>query len=132
MNPNSTLSRITDHLSRLKALEEVATVGPWVEDDGHVHSQPKSKEVREYVHRLMNDPEFKKEQGGSQKDRPETEVAHCSQELPNFDNDATFIASSRSELPKLRRALEAAVAFIADQPQGGLAEQEILSTLESP
>lgn len=84
---------MSDPLTRLLTLCDEATPGPWVEDDGFVHSGPATEAVTKYIDRLMSDPAYDAEQGGDQKDRPETVVALCDQNLPNFDADARFIAT---------------------------------------
>lgn len=89
---------------------EKATPGPWVEDDGHIHSEPLCELAQEYV--------LVKVEGRTVAyERPETEVALCSQDLLNFDADAEFISSARTDVPLLigevRRLREALGEFEA-------------------
>ncbi len=82
-----------DRFKPLVKICEAATDGPWVEDDGYIHSVPATVAVTKYIDRLMSDPAYDAEQGGDQKDRPETVVALCDQDLPNFEADSVFIST---------------------------------------
>jgi hypothetical protein len=79
---------LEEKLSEFKAKAEAATPGPWVEDDGNVFSAPISNadyEARSAARRNGN-PQPPRGYDG--------EVAKCSQQLPNFDADATYIAAA--------------------------------------
>lgn len=100
---------MTPKLTRIKAalrqhIEEAekATTGPWIEDDGHVHSEPACKRADEWVRQLIHEDTIKGE-------RPETEVAHCSQEYANFDADAAFITHARTMSPLACKGLLLAI-----------------------
>lgn len=90
-----------EELASWSELCERASAGPWVEDDGHVHSGPLSDAAEAYVMRLLDDPAFAEAETDNQINRPWHEVAHCSQEGPNFEADAQFIATARTAFPAL-------------------------------
>lgn len=106
---------LTQRLQRAVALRDAATEGHWVEDDGHIQSKPLSEQAHDYVMRLLSDPEFHAMETDDQINRPVTEVATCSQDLPNFEADAAFIAAAPSivqlavelgaEVERMRKAL---------------------------
>lgn len=97
-------------LDAMQARCEDATPGPWHEDDGHIHSTPQSEAVDAYINRLMNDPAFRSAETDDQTNRPWTEVAHVSQDSPNFDADTEFLKHARTDLPRLLSALRKANA----------------------
>ena len=89
---------MTDRI-KLRELSDAATAGPWVEDDGHIHSKPLCDLSHKWVMQRMDgkEPDF---------DRPKTWVATCDQELPNFQADADFIAATREAVPTLLDELD--------------------------
>lgn len=89
-------------LAKLKACDKLMSEGPWIEDDGHVHSEPTGDEFEEWLRRNMAGEDV----GPDPRDEQPTEVAHCSQDLPNFDNDAHGIAFLRTVLPGIIQAME--------------------------
>ncbi len=81
-------------LDDLEAKAKAATPGPYHEDDGHIHSTPRSKEAHAYVMRLLNDPEFKRAETDNQINRPWHGVACVSQDSKNFDADVAYLLAA--------------------------------------
>lgn len=112
-----------ERLAEIEARANAATPGPWVGDDGHVHSKPASDAAHAYVMRLMRDKAFAAAETEEQTNRPETEVAWCSQEHENFEADEAFIAAARTDVPwltsQLRRAVELLHTEAAHARQAG-------------
>ena len=90
-----------DELDAIQGMVEKATEGPWVEDDGWIHSGPAADRLTAYIDALMARANAGLPRDDDQADRPETVVARCEQTLPNFEADAEFIAHARQDIPRL-------------------------------
>jgi hypothetical protein len=93
----TTIEQIKSALQAHIAEVEAATPGPWIDDDGHIHSKPLCEKEDKWL------------RSNSVSGCPETEVAYCCQELPNFDADATFIAHARTMSPAACKCLLLAI-----------------------
>lgn len=102
----TTIEQIKGALKAHIAEAEAATPGPWIEDDGHIHSQPLCEKEDEWLRSDLEDG------------RPETEVAYCAQELPNFDADAAFIAHARTMSPAACKCLLLAIEGLEETAKG--------------
>lgn len=123
-------------LDRLEALAKVATPGPWGMDDGNVFSCPISNAnyAKRSEARRKGEPQ-------PPRDEYDGEVAKCSQELPNFDEDSTFIAACDPQtVIRLVAALRASATYLAAEETGTVLEADIaanalraaLAALETP
>lgn len=108
-----TIEQIKEALRQHIAEAEAATPGPWEEDDGHIHSQPLCSKEEEWL------------RSDSEGDRPETEVAHCSQEFENFDSDATFIAHARTMSPAACKCLLQTIEWLEEDCEMNHHHQQI-------
>lgn len=86
---------------QLKTLIEAATPGPWIEDDGFIHSQPLSELRDKFVDLKMAGqvPDF---------ERPNTVVAECSQDSDGFEENAALIVALVNKAPAILALWEAA------------------------
>ena len=88
-------------VEKLNELLERATPGKWTEDDGFLHSEPLLRKVDEWIAVRMG-------KGYTPFSRPETVVAQCSQDLPNFQADADLIVYLVNRAPAIAALVEAA------------------------
>ena len=89
-----------NELTKWQAMCDLATEGPWVEDDGNIFSKPLSNLRHEQIQLRLNG-----DKNIPHPDRDRTHplgfVATTTQETDNFENDAAFITVSRSAMPRL-------------------------------
>lgn len=89
-------------LDEIEARAKAASDGPWVEDDGWVHSEPQNRACMEWIRKKLAGKT-------PSKPRPVTAVARCEQDWPDFQENADFIAAARTDVPALCRALREAL-----------------------
>ena len=80
----------------LKRLAQLASPGPWIEDDGNIFSCPLNERRDEIIMKRILDEErvFHTDDNSALGGFPLGFVAQCNQSLPNFDADANFIAAA--------------------------------------
>jgi hypothetical protein len=100
-------------LQAIRARIDLATPGPWSEDDGNIGSEPLA-EARQAIilRRLRGETGLPHPDDGLKS--PLGFVASTHQEQPNFEADAEFIAHARTDVPALCDALETATKRAAD------------------
>jgi hypothetical protein len=88
-----------EELEAIRKRCEAATPGPWSEDDGNIFSEELSAQRHEAIVRRLAGSKEPHPDGGL--GQPMGFIASTTQEQPNFDADADFIAHARTDVPKL-------------------------------